>query len=225
MLHFYLKKRLRPARLGRRGAAPPDFALEVEFALRHDCFLGVVGPSGSGKTTLLRCLAGLERPDDGFIRLEAEWWFKADEGRFLPTERRNVGMVFQDYALFPHLDARGNLLFAKDDPAMADAFLARLGLAELAGRRPHELSGGQRQRVALARALMRRPGLLLLDEPLSALDEDLRADLGGLIRGLRREAGIPAVMVTHSRTEAESLCDEILELRGGRLEADRYAVP
>jgi ABC-type Fe3+/spermidine/putrescine transport system ATPase subunit len=225
MLHFYLVKRLLPARTGRRKATAPDFELEVEFALPRDRFLGVVGPSGSGKTTLLRCLAGLERPDRGFIRHETEWWFKADEGRFLPAEQRNVGMVFHDYALFPHLGARDNLLFAKNDPEQANAFLERLGLAGMAGRKPRELSGGQGQRVALARALMRRPGLLLLDEPLSALDEELRADLGGLIRGLQREAGVPAVMVTHSRTEAETLCDEILELRGGRLHTDRYAVP
>ena len=222
MIHFYLKKRrIQPgkARLGN------DFCLEVEFALMKGSFVGVIGPSGSGKSTLIRCLAGLEKPDDGFIKTDGGFWYNAQQGITLPPQRRSVGLVFQDYALFPHLSALGNAMYANGDKRLAMEWLDRLGLTEHAAHFPRELSGGQCQRVALARAMVRQPELLLLDEPLSAVDEDLRLELGDLLRSVQQGAGITALMVSHSRQEIGRLCDEVLEIKAGRLETDRYLVP
>lgn len=182
------------------------------------------GPSGAGKTTLLRCLAGLERPQRGRIRFAGSVWCDVEAGVWLPPQARQVGMLFQDYALFPHLTVRENLLLGASRaqrPAREVAairLLHTLGLEGLAGRYPRQLSGGQKQRVALARALVREPGLLLLDEPLSALDaptrEGLRLELRQRLRGLN----IPAVVVTHDRLEALALGDRLVVLEGGRVQ-------
>lgn len=226
MIHFYLKKsRARPSRGKVQGPTEPSFNLDVEFALMKGKFVGVLGPSGSGKSTLVRCLAGLEVPDDGFVNSDGTWWYKKSKGICLPPQKRSVGMVFQDYALFPHLSALGNVLYASRDPAKGEYWLEQVGLKDHGGHFPRELSGGQRQRVALARALAREPDLLLLDEPLSALDEDLRHELGSLILSVQRSSGITALMVTHSRTEVKRLCDEVIELKTGGLVHDRYTVP
>jgi len=198
--------------------------MAVEFALMEGAFLGLVGPSGSGKSTLLRCLAGLEKPDSGFIHRDKDVWFDADAQVNLAAQKRNVGMVFQDYALFPHLTVQKNLLYALDDRTRAEELLELVGLTGHERQFPRELSGGQRQRVALARALMRSPALLLLDEPLSALDEELREELGDQIRSIQQRAKVPAVMVSHSKSEVERLCDEVLELRNGEVVWDRYKV-
>lgn len=225
MIHFYLKKR-RAAPGGRSGArAAAGFDFELEFALFRGSFTGVVGPSGSGKSTLVRLLAGLERPDDGFVKLDDEFWYHRERRLFLPPQRRQVGLVFQDYALFPHLSALDNVRYADPDRRKAREWLDLVGLADRAYHLPHELSGGQKQRVALARALARRPRLLLLDEPLSALDEELRGELGDLLAAVQRATGVTALMVSHSRAEIGRLCSEVLELDGGRLRFDRYAVP
>jgi len=207
------------------GTPAKVFTLDLEYALMKGSFVGVLGPSGSGKSTLIRCLAGLARPDAGFVRHNHDYWFDGAVRLNRAPQYRPVGMVFQDYALFPHLTALGNVLFAKDDRKLAMEWLERMGLAEHANHLPHQLSGGQKQRVALARALARQPELLLLDEPLSALDEDLRAELGDLLRTVQRSTGVTALMVTHSRHEIERLCDEVLELREGRLVMERYRVP
>lgn len=224
MLRFYLRKTLgrtpRPKRAQERGRG--KFDVEAEFALSEGSMLGVIGPSGSGKTTLLRCLAGLERPDAGRIEHDSAVWFDAAAGICLPIQKRGVGLVFQDYALFPNMTALGNVLYGNRDEARALELLDMVGLSNRAGHYPRELSGGQKQRCALARALARGPGLLLMDEPLSALDEELREGLGATIRALQRKLGISAVMVTHSRAEASRLCDEILELKDGRPNYDRY---
>jgi molybdate transport system ATP-binding protein len=170
------------------------------------------GPSGSGKSTVLRCLAGLDRPQQGFIRFGGVTW--SDGGTFLPAQRRGVGMVFQDYALFPHLTARENVEFGAANGAAEEA-VRLLRIEPLLGRKPAQLSGGERQRVALARALATRPRLLLLDEPLAALDAPAREELRHELRGLLRAARVPALVVTHDRSEALALGDRLAVLAEG----------
>jgi molybdate transport system ATP-binding protein len=181
------------------------------------------GPSGCGKTTVLRCLAGLETPGEGAIQFGEETWFDASRGIRLSPQQRGVGFVFQDFALFPHLSVAHNIgyglrgLPASERAARVRETLDRFELRGLEARRPRELSGGQQQRVALARALAGRPRLLLLDEPLSALDAALREKLRAELRRLLAACGIPVFLVTHDRAEALALGDEIVALSGGRV--------
>lgn len=176
------------------------------------------GPSGCGKTTVLRCLAGLERPQHGHIRLGQRVWFDAGRGIDLTPQQRGAGFVFQDYALFPHLSVAGNVgysLPAAHREERVGEMLERFGLAMVAGRRPAQLSGGQQQRVALARALVGRPSLLLLDEPFSALDAALRDKLRGELREYLANCDIPVLLVTHDRNEALALGDEMVVMSAG----------
>lgn len=216
MLHFVLKKKLR--------AGDHVFHLDCEYRLEEGGFLGIRGPSGSGKTTLLRCLAGLYVPDSGFIQIGEETWYCARQGLSLPPQRRSVGFVFQDYALFPHMTVLGNVSYATGDRKRTMELLDLTRMTDFARHFPRELSGGQKQRTALARALARDPRLLLLDEPLSALDEDLRYSMGEELRRIQRETGVTSIIVSHSRQEISRLCTEVLELAEGRiLEAEsRY---
>ena len=209
MIHFYLQKRF--------VAGQREFHLDVEYALTRGGVLGILGPSGSGKTTLLRCLAGLERPDGGFIRHDEAFWYDGSRSLFLPPQKRRVGLVFQDYALFPHLTVLGNLLYAFHDRSRALELLDLVHLADHAHHFPRELSGGQKQRTALARALIRQPDLLLLDEPLSALDEELRESLGEEIRRVQAQTQVTTVLVSHSRREVDLLSTEVMELRDGKI--------
>jgi molybdate transport system ATP-binding protein len=180
------------------------------------------GASGSGKTTLLRCLAGLERPDEGVIQFDGQCWFAADRNFFLPPRERRAGFVPQDYALFPHLTVARNIGYGLDHLSAPECgrrvaeHLRWLGLEGLGDRRPQELSGGQQQRVALARAVARRPQLLLLDEPFAALDTPARVRLRGELRQLLRHTGIPTLLVTHDRSEALALGDQVVVLHEGR---------
>ncbi|HUW41707.1 MAG TPA: ATP-binding cassette domain-containing protein [Rectinemataceae bacterium] len=209
MLYFDIKKRLR--------AGANAFRLDAAFCLEEGSFLGIRGASGSGKTTLLRCLAGLCRPDSGGIRLGEELWYGTRPPVFLPPQRRSVGLVFQDYALFPNMTVYGNVFYATGDRKRTLELLELARLTKLERHFPHELSGGQKQRTALARALGRRPRLLLLDEPLSALDESLRYSLGDELIRIQRETGVTAILVSHSREEISRLCTEVLELADGRI--------
>ena len=186
-----------------------DLSLDV-----GDETVAIVGPSGAGKTTLLRALAGLARPDRGRIALGDEVWF--DERTNLPPEERDVGFVFQDYALFPHLSVRSNVAFGGGNGTV-DALLERFGLAALANERPRSLSGGERQRVALARALARGPRLLLLDEPLAALDAHTKSRVRGELRGHLRSAGLPTLLVTHDYDDAAALAHRLGVLNDGSL--------
>jgi len=182
----------------------------------------VIGPSGCGKSTALRLIAGLERPDSGRIRIADD--IVADGGRFVQPEKRRVGLVFQDHALFPHLTVARNVAFGihklpraeRDERVREVLDLVRLG--HLAGRYPHELSGGEQQRVALARALAPRPAVVLLDEPFSSLDENLRAQVRAEVVGILRETGTTAVLVTHDQTEALSIGDRVVVMRDGEIE-------
>ena len=180
------------------------------------------GPSGSGKTTILRCLAGLETPDTGEISFGDEPWFAGGK-TVTPPKNRRVGFVPQDYALFPHLTVAANIAYGLHGRSAAEKnsrgaeMLNWLGLDGLAARRPGQLSGGQQQRVALARAVAREPKLLLLDEPLAALDTPTRQRLRGELRHLLRQLAIPTVVVTHDRLEALALGDDLVVLDAGRI--------
>lgn len=207
------------AELGaRRGGFDLDVRVEVD---RGRC-LALVGPSGSGKSTLLRAIAGLIRPDRGAVAVAGETWFDAAAGISLPVERRRVGLVFQDYALFPRMSAWRNVAYGargsrRERRRGAIAALERLGLAGRADARPAELSGGERQRVALARALASGPRALLLDEPLSALDRRTRAAAGRELAADLTAAGVSAIVVTHDFAEAAQLGDRVAVLDRGRI--------
>jgi molybdate transport system ATP-binding protein len=201
----------------RRG----DFALEVDLKLPPSGVSALFGPSGCGKTTLLRCLAGLERPPRGRLVVAGEVW--QDERRFVPTHRRAVGLVFQDAALFPHLSVRGNLDFGRrrippgQAPPALDAVIDLLGIGALLERRPESLSGGERQRVAIARALAMAPRMLLLDEPMAALDARRRQEILPFLDRLHRELTLPVVYVTHALAEVTRLADHLVLMDAGRV--------
>ncbi|MSO57442.1 MAG: ABC transporter ATP-binding protein [Thermoleophilia bacterium] len=193
-------------------------AFDLELTLDVGCeTVALVGPSGAGKTTVLRAIAGLVSPRAGAISLADTAWFDRERGIDVPPEGRRVGFLFQEYALFPHLTVRQNVAFGADDPALVEALLDRLRIGSLAGSRPRSLSGGERQRVALARALAREPDVLLLDEPLAALDPHTRGTVREELRELLHELRLPAVVVTHDYEDAAALADRIGVLVDGRL--------
>jgi len=194
----------------------------LSFSLAAGSIGCLLGPSGCGKTTVLRCIAGFEPVRGGSIALSGR--IVSSPGVDVPPEARGIGMVFQDYALFPHLDVMRNVTFGlerwspRERETRARAMLELVGLADAARAWPHELSGGQQQRVALARALAPRPGLLLMDEPFSNLDTDLRERLSLEIRAILKEAGITAILVTHDQHEAFAIADEIGVMNTGTIE-------
>ncbi len=207
------------------AAAPGRSAVDaVSLGLAQGQIGVLIGPSGCGKTTLLRAVAGLEPLADGRVSVAGQVVSDAARGLHLPPERRRIGMVFQDYALFPHLSVAANVAFGLRALPRAEAearvaeMLELVGLAHAARRLPHQLSGGQQQRIALARALAPRPQLLLLDEPFSNLDIDLRERLAIDVRAILKQTGITALFVTHDQFEAFALGDLIGVMNRGRLE-------
>ncbi|MFD6497834.1 ABC transporter ATP-binding protein [Streptomyces sp. NPDC060188] len=206
---------------GLRREFGPTVALDgLDLTVRPGELLAVLGPSGCGKTTALRMLAGFEHPDSGEVLVDGE-----DVTR-VPAHRRDAGMVFQSYSLFPHLSAVDNVAFGlrmrkvrtAERRSRAAELLDLVGLADKGEQYPHQLSGGQQQRVALARALALRPRVLLLDEPLSALDAKVRLSLREEIRRLQQELGITTLFVTHDQEEALSMADRVAVMRSGKLE-------
>lgn len=201
----------------------PSIGVALRLPIGRSHVLVLFGPSGSGKTTVLRCLAGLERPSRGRINFAGETWFDAEAGGQTPPQARAVGYLFQDYALFPHLTVAGNITYALQGIGAGECarrvgeMLQLLQLQGLEDRRPAQLSGGQQQRVALARVLVRQPRLLLLDEPLSALDAPTREQVRGELRGILEGLGIPTICVTHDWVEALALADEVAVMAKGRL--------
>lgn len=194
------------------------FLLDVSFTLKQGKSLVIYGASGSGKTTILRILAGLHRWQSAQLQVFGEVWEDRQNKVFVPAFKRSVGFVFQDYALFPHLTALQNIaIAAKDNDHEAMQLLTRIGLQSLAGRYPQQLSGGQKQRVALLRAIIRRPALLLLDEPFSAVDTMTRLELRKELAELRHNYAQAMILVTHDWAEASELGDEVLVLESGRI--------
>lgn len=198
---------------------------DFNFAVEKGEFISFLGPSGCGKTTVLRMIAGFETPSDGRITIDGQ-----DVTR-LPANKRRIGMVFQAYALFPNMNVRDNVAFGlkiaglqrREMDARVEEMLSLIQLEHLGARYPYELSGGQQQRVALARALAPKPHLLLLDEPLSALDAKIRVSLRDDIRRIQRELGITTVFVTHDQEEALSISDRVVVMHKGR--ADQIGTP
>lgn len=204
--------------------AYPGFSLQLELTLAAPGITALFGPSGCGKSTLLRLLAGIEPARQGRILCDGRCWQDSARGLFLPAHAREIGMVFQDARLFPHLDVRANLAFAARYPRhglrlQADWLIEQLQLTPLLTQRPATLSGGQRQRVALARALLSRPRLLLLDEPLSALDRHSRQIIMQLLEQLQRRRRLPMLYVTHAVDEVLRLAEQLVCLQQGRVVA------
>src|SRR5215813_8346019 len=200
----------------------------VSFELRRGEVVALLGPSGSGKTTLLRLIAGLDYPDAGRIVLGEKLLFDSESGVEVPAERRNLGLVFQSYALWPHRTVFDNVAYGlrlrRTAPSQTRervlSVLGEIGLEAMADRYPHQLSGGQQQRVALARAIVYNPRLLLLDEPLSNLDAKLREEARVWLREMIEQLQLSAVCVTHDQVEALAIADRVLLLENGRIEQE-----
>ena len=209
MIHIDINKKLH----GASGAMD----LNVNLVIQQNDFVALAGQSGSGKTTLLRILAGLEK-SDGIIQVGDEIW--QNESYTIPAQKRKIGFVFQDYALFPNMSVLDNLLFVQKDKELAQKLLNITELSELKNRMPNTLSGGQKQRVSLCRAMMNRPKLLLMDEPLSALDPNMRTKLQNEILTLHKEFNTTTIMVSHDPSEIYRLAHRVVVLNLGEIVND-----
>ena len=199
LLKIALEKRITPIR-----------RLQVDLKLERGDFVAIYGKSGIGKTTLLRMIAGLSQADSGMLSVGQKTWFDSKKNINLPPQNRKVGFVFQDYALFPNMTVAENLQFANNNPALIQKLLQQTNLAPLKNKKPNHLSGGQQQRVALARALMVESSILLLDEPLSALDYGLRREMQHLIADLHVQYQRTTLMVSHDVPEIINLANKLL---------------
>lgn len=214
-MHPFLEFRLKKA----LSAFPQPFVLECDVRQPLQSRWCLFGESGAGKTSLLRMLAGLEFPDQGLIRCGEEVWFDSEQRIAVPAYKRTIGVVFQDYALFPHLNVQDNVFFAakRADRDWLEKLMRLCHLKDVASRSIATLSGGQKQRVAVARALARRPQLLLLDEPLSALDLETRSALQESLLEVQRESGLTMIVVTHDLAEVFKLAQNVLMIAAGRV--------
>ncbi|MFV0397869.1 MAG: ABC transporter ATP-binding protein [Bacteroidales bacterium] len=203
----------------KRTMATPngDAILHIQKEISGGKFVCLVGHSGSGKTTLLRMLAGLVSPDEGYIKVGKEIWFDSKRKINLKPQNRGISYMFQDLALFPNMNVEQNIFFAqkKRDSQKVEELLTIFGMNGLAKQKPAKLSGGQRQRVALARALASSPKMLLLDEPLSSIDQEMRTALQGEIIKAHHYLASTSIMVTHDLQEADKMADEIVKIKNG----------
>ena len=194
--------------------------LEIDIEIQTGRLVALYGDSGAGKTTLLRIIAGLTPMKKGFVQVGEQVWYDGESGRNLPPQKRSVGMVFQDFALFPHLTVKQNIAFGLPDTReknRVEEMIELMDLGQLQNNKPNKLSGGQKQRVALARAIVRRPSILLLDEPLSALDEEMRFRLQDHILKIHRSYHLTTILVSHYLPEICSMADEVICLEKGKI--------
>jgi molybdate transport system ATP-binding protein len=211
MIEFSLQKNLH--------TAEGEMQLNVQARIERGQFVSLYGASGAGKTSILRMLAGFMKPDNGFVKVNNAVWYDAAHKSHLEPQQRRTGFVFQDYALFPNMNVRENISFAlgKNEPAnIVDELLEVTGLTNLAARKIQTLSGGQQQRVALARAIANRPAILLLDEPLSAIDTVMRAQLQDTLREIHKRYSLTTILVSHNADEIIKLSDVVIQLEQGR---------
>jgi len=205
------------------SSATGKISLDVDLNFRNGEFTTLYGKSGAGKTTLLRILAGLTEPDEGFIKVGSEVWYDCHKKLNLEPQSRKIGFVFQDYALFPNMSVRKNLEYAlksNQDKTLVEELLELVELEKISHRMPETLSGGQKQRVALARALVRQPQILLLDEPLSALDSEMRFKLQNELLKIHQRFGITTILVSHNMAEIFRLSNRVLIIDEGKILQD-----
>ena len=204
-----------------------EFAISVEMTLANPGTTVLFGKSGAGKTTLVNMIAGLVRPDSGFISCGGRVFFDSGANVELPPERRGLGYVFQQHRLFPHMSVRGNMLFGPKfcgrpcDKAKFDRAVEILGIGHLLSRRPNSLSGGESQRVAIGRAVLACTSLLLMDEPMSSIDKGRKEGLIGYIKAIPENFGIPVIYVTHSHEEMSRLADRVIVMNDGQIAQER----
>jgi molybdate transport system ATP-binding protein len=213
MTHFSLQKKLH--------SAEGSLTLDVNCEIEDGAFISLYGPSGAGKTSLLRMLAGFMHPDSGMIKVEDEIWFDSEKKINIIPQQRLTGFVFQDYALFPNMNVEQNILYAlgkNDSKKIIDELLEVTGLGGLRNKRIQMLSGGQQQRVALARAVARKPKLLLLDEPLSAIDNEMRANLQQTLLSIHSRYNVTAIIVSHDINEIVKLTSKTIHLKNGLIQ-------
>jgi len=200
-------------------AANGHFDLELDLQIEKGSFVSIFGKSGAGKTSLLKLLAGLMKPESGEIKVKNQTWFNQQKNIHLPPQKRNIGFVFQDYALFPNMTVKENLIYASNqkNPKMIEELIEVSGLGELVQRKPEFLSGGQKQRVAVARALAQKPEILILDEPLSALDSEMRHELQEYILTLHKQFELTTILISHDIGEIVKMSDLLIILEKGKI--------
>ncbi len=202
------------------SAPKGEMNLDLDIVIKEGSVTNLFGSSGAGKTSILRMIAGLMMPDTGRIIVKGKTWFDAEKHINLPPQERRVGLVFQDFALFPNMTVRQNLDYAlvrNQTIKVIDELIEIIALGDLQNRKPDTLSGGQRQRVALARALVQQPDILLLDEPLSALDQKMRTELQSHIMNMHRRYGLSIILVSHDVSEILKMADEMIVLKEGNV--------
>lgn len=213
MINFSLQKTLH--------TTEGKMQLNVDAQVQNGKFIGLYGASGAGKTSILRMLAGLIKPDGGIIKVNDSVWYDSLRKINLDPQKRSIGFVFQDYALFPNMNVRENIGFAlqkNESKNIVEELLELTGLTNLAGRKIQTLSGGQQQRVALARAIAKKPSILLLDEPLSAIDNAMRVQLQNVLREIHQRYALTTILVSHNVDEMIKLCDVVFNLEQGRFQ-------
>ena len=212
MIEIDIKKKL--------SSSDGEMMLSLNQSIEKGEFIGLYGPSGAGKTSTLEMIAGLMKPDEGYIKVNGKYWYQQKAARQFPMQERNIAYMFQDYALFPNMSIEENITFAaanKANKQFTKELMSTMGLTELANKKPATLSGGQKQRVALARALAQQPDILLLDEPLSALDTKVRLELQDYLSKYHKSLGLTTIMISHDISELVKLTDRVLQLDKGQV--------